>query len=134
MKTTYSNLFDGAEELTKKCGVCSQALPLTMFSKASGGNYLRTECRLCSKALNRARDLAKASAPRIPQNYKCPICYRTEDQVRHKGGKKSGSWCCDHDHSTGVFRGWLCHDCNRAIGSFKDDIPRIKRAIDYLTK
>jgi hypothetical protein len=26
----------------------------------------------------------------------------------------------------------LCHDCNRAIGNFNDDISRLKTAIDYL--
>jgi hypothetical protein len=105
-----------------------------MFSKASGGNYLRSECKPCSKNLGEARDKAKISAPHITKNHKCPICDRSETEVRGKGGKKSGAWCCDHDHIAGNFRGWLCHDCNRGLGNFKDDINKLKSAIEYLEK
>ena len=130
----FTNLFVGAEVITKLCNICKQHLPEGMFSKASGGNYLRSECKPCTRSLGLARNKAKASAPNIPKNYTCPICNRSEDQVKHKGGKKSGAWCCDHDHETNEFRGWLCHDCNRGIGNFKDDVARLKNAIRYLTK
>ncbi len=133
-KSNYLDLFEGAQEQTKVCGICQQDLPLTMYSTASGGNYLRTECKPCTKKLSLARDKAKKSAPPIPKDYVCPICQRSEADVKDKGGKKSGSWCCDHDHDTDEFRGWLCHDCNRGIGNFKDDVSRMQRAIEYLTK
>lgn len=128
------DLFEGLELPTKVCSVCKKTKPLSMFSKASGGNYFRTECRPCTKSIGEARDRAKASAPPIPKDHICPICQRTEQEVQDKGGKKSGAWCCDHDHNTGIFRGWLCHDCNRAIGNFKDNLSRLQRAIDYLNK
>ena len=135
MSYIFTDLFETDDTCieTKTCRVCNQDLPVSMFSKASGGNYLRTECKSCTKAIGAARDLAKASAPPVAVGHTCPICERTEDEVKHKGGKKSGAWCCDHDHVTGAFRGWLCHDCNRAIGNFKDNIPRLKKAIEYLT-
>jgi len=38
----------------------------------------------------------------------------------------------DHCHVKGTFRGLLCHNCNRALGLFKDNIDRLKRAINYL--
>ncbi len=38
----------------------------------------------------------------------------------------------DHDHETGEFRGWLCSDCNKGIGSFKDDVNLLAGAAEYL--
>ncbi|MBG88427.1 MAG: hypothetical protein CMO80_16210, partial [Verrucomicrobiales bacterium] len=33
-----------------------------------------------------------------------------------------------------VFRGWLCHKCNRGIGAFSDSVEGLQRAINYLRK
>ena len=44
------NLFgDSYDEPTKKCSKCKQDLQLHMFGKASGGNYLRGECKKCNR-------------------------------------------------------------------------------------
>lgn len=40
--------------------------------------------------------------------------------------------CVDHDHKTGVFRGWLCNDCNLALGYLKDSKERIIQLRQYL--
>jgi hypothetical protein len=119
---------------TKVCAKCKKNLPITKFGKASGGNYYRGECKSCAKELTIAREKAKLSAPKVEENHICPICERTEEQVRNRGGKKSGSWCCDHSHTTGKFRGWICHDCNRGIGNLGDDIDRLHRAIKYIQR
>jgi hypothetical protein len=52
--------------------------------------------------------------------------------VSGQGGKKNTPWCVDHNHETGQIRGVLCHQCNRGIGAFKDNIERMKRALNYL--
>lgn len=50
----------------------------------------------------------------------CAICRRSADLV------------VDHCHSSKAMRGLLCGTCNTALGGFRDDIPTILRAIEYL--
>jgi hypothetical protein len=40
----------------------------------------------------------------------------------------------DHDHKTGKIRGLLCCNCNRGVGSFRDSVNNLQRAIIYLSK
>ena len=40
----------------------------------------------------------------------------------------------DHSHSTGVFRGWLCSQCNTGIGLLGDDREGLKKALAYLER
>jgi len=120
----------------KKCIKCGEEKTLSNYTKAGGANYFRTACKSCESELSKARQKLKAkfidSYP--DENYECPICKRKEIEVRGLGGKKTSSWCCDHDHKSGKFRGWLCHDCNRALGNFKDSTDILKRASDWLEK
>ena len=59
------------------------------------------------------------------QDYGCAIC-----GTKKAGGR--GNFHLDHCHETGRIRGLLCHPCNTALGSFKDDPNRLFCAIDYL--
>lgn len=47
-------------------------------------------------------------------------------------GTKDGQINIDHDHSTGVVRGWLCSPCNLGLGGFKDSPKHLAQAIVYL--
>ncbi len=58
------------------------------------------------------------------QNGVCAIC----------GGTDKTNLAIDHCHATGNVRGLLCHQCNRALGGFKDDPSILANAIKYLTK
>jgi nitrate/TMAO reductase-like tetraheme cytochrome c subunit len=49
-------------------------------------------------------------------------------------GRKTGHWCTDHDHNTGVVRGILCNGCNAAIGHAKDDPKRLRALATYLER
>jgi hypothetical protein len=40
----------------------------------------------------------------------------------------------DHCHEKGIFRGWLCKECNISMGNLGDNIPGFIRAIKYLNR
>ncbi len=40
----------------------------------------------------------------------------------------------DHDHATGLFRGWICRRCNMTLGLVKDNSEMLMRMIKYLNK
>jgi hypothetical protein len=50
-----------------------------------------------------------------------------------KPGSKKG-WHIDHCHDTKKVRGILCHHCNVAAGSAKDDPVRLRAIADYLER
>ena len=124
-------LFDGLEVATKVCNQCGKDQPLALYGKNSGASHLRSKCRICEKSQTRQRNQFRNLKP--PAKHTCPICHRTEAECAGEGGKKVGTWCCDHNHITGAFRGWLCHSCNRALGNFKDNIELLTSAVNYLT-
>ncbi len=134
MKPRYLDLFEGFEEATKICGICHQALPLSMFGTDGGAKYLRYECKPCAKKQASIVKNLKKFAPPIQKNHVCPICNRNEGDIRKKSPNKKGIWCADHDHQTNKFRGWLCHKCNLGLGNLNDDVLRLQRAINYLNK
>ena len=59
------------------------------------------------------------------QQHSCAIC-----------GEKSSPkrLAVDHCHITGIIRGLLCSNCNRAIGLLKDNPRLLRGAADYLEK
>jgi len=64
------------------------------------------------------------------QDHKCKICGGEESTVDKTGITRRLS--IDHDHDTGQIRGLLCSRCNTALGSFRDNVESLKRAILYL--
>lgn len=54
----------------------------------------------------------------------CAICWRKQSTKLH----------VDHCHTTGVVRGLLCGNCNRALGLMKDNVDFLSKAIIYLQK
>jgi endogenous inhibitor of DNA gyrase (YacG/DUF329 family) len=66
----------------------------------------------------------RKSAPR-PKPTNCEICNAPESNF-----KKGLQY--DHDHNTGKFRGWLCSNCNTALGLVKDNKQILQELIKYL--
>ena len=48
------------------------------------------------------------------------------------GPNGRGRFHLDHDHTTGLFRGLLCHSCNVGIGSLKENLVTLENAIQYI--
>lgn len=67
------------------------------------------------------------------QKGECAICGRTEDEVR-EGLRKPRRHALDHCHSSQKIRGALCGDCNSGLGMFRDSIPLLRKAIEYLCR
>src|ERR1017187_2822843 len=60
-----------------------------------------------------------------PKTEVCEIC------LKPPGDKPL---CFDHDHTTDLHRGWLCHHCNIGLGHFGDSTELLERAKTYLEK
>ena len=58
------------------------------------------------------------------QNYKCAICNNLPTEKK--------ALALDHCHTTLKVRGFLCDNCNTAIGKFKDNLELLTNAINYL--
>lgn len=61
----------------------------------------------------------------------CAACGQSET-VKHNGRIRRLS--VDHDHTTGLVRGLLCHNCNRAVGLLGDNAERAAALAQYLTR
>ena len=73
---------------------------------------------------------------------KCKI-QRLEAQELKAGSKKptncnvcerSGKICFDHDHVTGLFRGWLCLECNYVLGHVHDSQKILRKLAAYICR
>lgn len=62
------------------------------------------------------------------QKGRCAICKRLPTDF-----KTVRAFAVDHCHKTGLVRGLLCMECNRALGKFKDDVDKVVSAAQYVT-
>lgn len=127
-----------AERKKQKCRVCGKLKPLTEFHKCStektiNGKFYpatyRTECKTCRRVGGKAHSgaakklMEKLGMKRPPLGTPCDNCGKTDQKL-----------IFDHCHKAVKFRGWLCYQCNTAIGNLGDDIEFLERAIRYLKK
>ncbi len=135
----------------KQCKACDATKPLSSFpkSKDSYTGYF-SYCIECRRDLNRAQDKKRWSekkekliAQRRNAHLRREFGITTEHYEQLLNTQKGVCAICkeskqykllavDHDHTTGIIRGILCENCNRALGMFKDDENRLQNAIEYL--
>lgn len=85
---------------------------------------LKKVCEARGITLDQHREMVEA------QNDCCAICGQPETRVGKTG--EILRLAIDHCHETLKVRGLLCHNCNTAIGKFRDDTVRMYRAIRYI--
>ena len=130
--------------MTKKCTRCKEDKPkdtvhFPPHNKCNDG--LDSWCRKCRASyrseINRGKfrgQLTDDEVKKLKQQEKCDICggsdFAGSRNNKHLG--KIYALVMDHNHTTGNFRGMLCHHCNRGLGNFKDNIKNLENAILYL--
>lgn len=62
------------------------------------------------------------------QGGRCAIC------GTDKPSKRDATFRIDHCHKSGAVRGLLCMACNSGLGMFRDHVPALMAAIEYLTR
>lgn len=126
-----------------KCPSCGET-DISKFYLDKNGKRSNKLCRECHKIQCKVRWHARTpiekQAARVkamyglePEQYKsmyetqqgkCAIC---NEEPKTKRGLH-----IDHNHKTGKVRGLLCHGCNVALGSFKEDVNTLNKAIEYI--
>jgi len=92
----------------------------------------RTKTRASSIATRRKRNgfpKPLFEARLLEQGGMCPIC-----GVVLQIGQLMSAAAADHDHVTNSPRGVLCKRCNLLLGTAKDDVAVLMKAIDYLNR
>lgn len=107
-------------------------------------------CRRCGQRKNKQDCFWKDKNNRDRYSNLCKTCYQISNKIvknHHKTagppppfceccGKKPTTkpLCLDHDHITDEVRGWLCDQCNVAIGHLGDSIEGVEKALIYLKR
>jgi hypothetical protein len=111
------------------CSVCGEHTEKRVTGKCKNcyARDLARKPEQMVKVRQRKYGLSDESYQRLihSQQGACAVCGRTFANA----GRKP---CIDHDHSTGLVRGMLCHGCNTAIGKLGDTAESLIRAAEYL--
>ena len=114
------------KDSSKKCGYryCCKSCAIILssnFQKRKGSNY-KKDINLKSLYGISLDDYEKML---IEQKGLCKICNSNQSSLKR-------GLAVDHCHINGTIRGLLCHSCNTALGSFKDSVELLEKAINYL--
>jgi hypothetical protein len=118
----------------KTCNRCFEEKPYSEFyEKTNMKDGYRNQCKVCVRSGRVAKrfDLTLDHLNRMKAEHsgECDICGSEETAIVYGTTK---TLAVDHCHKTGRIRGFLCQNCNTALGKFNDDIELLKSAIEYL--
>lgn len=120
------------DAVDKQCSTCGEHKPKEAFVREPKSKDGRArQCKPCfAKRAKPARLRRKyaltpeaLAAMHTAQAGMCAICGGPPD---HRG------LVIDHCHATGNVRGLLCNHCNSLLGMARDDVARLRSAIEYL--
>lgn len=117
---TKENAYKFGSDVSQ-CKVCRQEVVKEFKVKTEGST------KAYHRKLNNSRWFNLSSEEfdelRALADYRCEICSKEEVDK---------NLCVDHCHSTGVIRGYLCKQCNSAIGLLGDNSQSLNKALEYL--
>ena len=131
-KSVYGKMVEvvGRENEILKCNRCGEIKNQSFFHltqcNVHGQRRLKRICKTCcNKSRNRCKKLHRTKNYKYPKTDHCETCKKITDKL-----------CLDHNHKTEEHRGWLCNECNTAIGKlgaqFDTDIEGIEAILKYL--
>ena len=120
----------------KICNRCHVLKPVGEFdynqTQTKNRRIRRPSCRLCRMDIdrryipNRVKREAAKSKPPNGSVWRCPICEKqTIVGVTAK-------LVLDHDHRSGLTRGYICDSCNTGLGRFRNGKTYLQNAITWL--
>lgn len=104
-------------------GLCANHYAVTRRRNDPEGNRRRVQV---FKERYRAKQEALMGRPRPLQ---CELC---KEHGYGRGNKPNAGICFDHDHKTGIPRGWLCDRCNKVLGLVRDSQELLEKLRAYL--
>jgi hypothetical protein len=130
----------------KICNRCNVEYALTEFYRGGSGEDGRiNQCRACRKvymAARYAQDPSKARDRQLRHDFGITLA-EYNSMMEAQGGlcaicaqPPRGRWNfhVDHCHTKGNVRALLCKDCNLGLGLYKDSIPTLLAAVEYLKR
>lgn len=121
------NQFDATHRKNYLCKPCKRAYDKAWRSKRTPRSFREEKDRRLRHKYGISIDDYERLM--VKQNGMCAVC--GSEGTETKSGKRY-ALAVDHCHVSSGVRGLLCQDCNSGIGSLKDDIGLLERAIQYL--
>ena len=129
--------------MTRLCIECGESFDATPRSRAQTcspacrQSRIRKSARKYKEGNPVSRQYRKRKEYQLQSLY--GISYDEYEDLLDKAGRKCqicgglGQYLCvDHCHETGKVRGILCSSCNKALGTFGDNLEGLLKVVKYL--